>query len=244
MGSSILCELLMRLPLPKLFCHFSFTLSLLSIAPHVRGSIEEESLLHNGFLLRCQAKKKWESWAISPWLLTLPKILLGLGGQVPSATRLPLNLSTPGGHTSQGQGWLWRNIPYHLWPMKWLFHIKGTVFLSSSNFRSPSLTAHLPLPSPPPSSWVAFHLCSPLNKCLSSAPLGEGSPLLQQCLSPSKAWGQGVEGNMESPHGELVWRLLFFPLAYKVEQILNLQSENWRGVGRELGIRSKEKERA
>lgn len=180
-----------------------------------------------GSCLGTRQRKSENRGQYLPWLLSLPKILLGLGGQVPSATRLPLSLSTPEGHTSQGRGWLWRNIPYHLWPVKWLFHIKGTVFLSSSNLRSPSLTAHLPLPSPPPSSWVAFHLCSPLNQCLSSAPLGEGSPLLQQCLSPPKAWGQGVEGNMESPHGELVWRLLFSLLLVKWNKywISNLKTE-------------------
>lgn len=57
-----------------------FALSLHSIFPHIRGS-EERVYSTVGFLLRCQANEKWESWAISPWLSTIPKAVLGSGGQ-------------------------------------------------------------------------------------------------------------------------------------------------------------------
>lgn len=127
-----------------------------------------------------------------------------------SATRVPLGLSIAERHNSQNEVDSVKTYTIPPKPMGWLSHIKGSfLWASSNNFLSPPLTAHLPLPSPPPLVWISFCTCPQLYQCLGSALPGEGSPLLQQHPSSSMAWGRRMEGNLKSSNGELVWRLLF-----------------------------------
>lgn len=135
-----------------------------------------------------------------------------------------------------------RNITFQLSSVRWLLHVKGSFIWTSSNkFVSPPPSARQPLPSPPPLVGVAFHTHSQLNQC-------SGRPCLRKAahsfnnlrLHP----GFGAEERRAPGRAPRANELegCFLPFAcFQVEQILTLQSANWRGMGRELGI-SEEKE--
>lgn len=110
------------------------------------------------------------------------------------------------------------------------------LFQSSSNFKSPPLTTQISLFSPSPLFWVAFHTHAWLNQSLDCVPSGESGPIVQQCLSASKARGQGVEGDTDIPR-VVIFKGCHFPflLARRNESwIFNLKTEEgWVGVGDE-----------
>lgn len=136
------------LSLPKFFHPFLLYLVCIAFSPVSEAPERVYSTV--GFLLRCQANEKWESWAISSWLSAIPKAVLGSGGQFSHQSAFGLEHSRKTYFLALRLT-LWGHIPFHLKPMGWLLHIKGSFLWASSNsFLSPSLTAHLPLPFPPP----------------------------------------------------------------------------------------------
>lgn len=109
-------------------------------------------------------------------------------------------------------------------------------FHESSSDCTPAFVDPLRHPCP---AWL--YMCSP--SVLRQGPVWGGQPTppttSNSICGLGPRWGGGF--------GELPWwislKIAFsLLLACKVEQILNLQSENQRRMGRELGVRSKEKE--
>ena len=143
---------LMKLPFLKFFYHLSFALSLHSISPHIRGSKGRESLSQWGSCSDVQQMKSKNHGCYLPGCQLFPSLYLVQEASRPSATRVLLGLSVVRRAYFSGlRLTLGQNIPFHLRPMRWLLLIKRSfIWASSNNFTSPPLSAHLPLPSPPP----------------------------------------------------------------------------------------------
>lgn len=193
------------------FITFLLHLAWIAFPSYQRLQREKESIPQWGSCSDVKQMRSENHGCYLPGCQLFPSLYLAQEANCPSATRVPLGLNVVRRTYFSGlRLTLWRNIPFQLRPMRWLLHIKGSfIGASSNNFMSPPLSAHLPVLSSPPLVSLAFHTHSQLNQCLGSVLSGESSALLQWPPSSSRAWSHRLEGNLESSHGELVWKLLF-----------------------------------
>lgn len=206
----------------------AFAFSLYNISPPTSDALKRGSILQWGSCSDVKQMAGENQGCYLPGCQLFSRLYVVQEASCPSATRVPLGLERSRRTQSS---WLsltlWRSTLFHLRPMRWLLHIQRSfIRASGSNFTSPLLTAHLPLPSPPPWVWVASYV-------FSTKSVPRQCPVCGRQPTPATAsvstHGLGPRCGGES--GELPWWIrlkiaFFFLLACQVERILNLQSEN------------------